>query len=130
MNLSLDEITLQQGTIVGNLEEIPSDAEKITLSQEDFDSLSQAVNLSENADKLIDINHIEFSECTDNKGEPIYTYNIVETNTMFNNLQDHEEITELPDGSQRTQLTTDVEELLECETSIIHQSFKYQSVSL
>ena len=126
MNLSLDEITLQQGTIVGNLEEIPSDAEKITLSQEDFDSLSQAVNLSENADKLIDINHIEFSECTDNKGEPIYTYNIVETNTMFNNLQDHEEITELPDGSQRTQLTTDVEELLECETSIKPEELEKQ----
>ena len=118
MNLSLDEITLDQGTIMGNLEEIPSDAENITVTQEDFEALSQAINQSESNDQYIDINNIEFSESEDNMGRPIHTYNFVETNTMFNNLPDHEEITELPDGSQRTQLTADVEELLECETTI------------
>ena len=118
MNLSFDDIVLEQGTMVGNLEEIPADAENISLSQEDFNSLSQAINLSETEDNQIDLNNIEFSDCTDNKGEPIYTYNIVETNTMFNELPKYEEITELPDGSQRTQLTADIEELLECETTI------------
>ena len=72
-SLSFEDIELEQGTMVGNLEEIPADAENITLSQEDFNSLSQTINLSETKDNQIDVNNIEFSECTDNQGEPIYT---------------------------------------------------------
>ena len=113
-NTNNTEMTLKAGTILGSIEDI-SQNEKIKVSEKDFRTLTNTVVLSGN-ETAKNINFTKEEGCN------IHTFNFeedsVSVNSIFNRKEKIEKDTEMEDGSTRTQLTSNIEDMLECETYI------------
>ena len=108
-NTTCSEITLKKNTELGSLEEL-TEMNNIQVSEDDFKSMT---------------NHIRIeAECeydlfeTEEAG--IYTFigeRITEINSVFNRNDEVEEEVVMPDGSVRSQLISNVEDILDSDTS-------------
>ena len=108
------DMTLKAGTRLGTLEDI-SQNEKISVTEKDFRTLAHTVILP--GDKTsANINFTKEDGCN------LHTFNIEENsasvNSIFNRKENTEEQIIMRDGSTRTQLTSNIEDMLECETYI------------
>ena len=112
-NTNNTEMTIKAGTELGTLEDI-SQSDQISLSEKDFKTLANNVVLSGSNQSE---NEVTFEK---QEGSEIHTFFMqsTEVNSIFNRRENTEKETTLEDGSIRTQLTSNVEDMLECETYI------------
>ena len=113
-NTNNTDMVLKAGTKLGTLEDI-SQNEKISVTEKDFRTLAHTVVLPNNETN----GNIKF---TKEEGCNLHTFSIeedsVNVNSIFNRKEDTERHTIMEDGSTRTQLTSNVEDILGCETYI------------
>lgn len=122
-NFNNEEMNIGEGEELGNLEELKNTTQ-MTTSENDFKILMNSILVPE-ATHSIPMNDIEFIET---EQSDIFTYQIIEEqetqeeepmiNSMFNRKENIEKESILSDGSVRTQLIKDVEDILRCDTSI------------
>ena len=114
-NTNNEPMTLEAGTTVGNLEDI-SDSNKMSVSNSDFKTLIYNMELlgDTETDKEVKYHKQENSE--------LHTFTIhtkdIEVNSMFNRREGTEKDIYEPDGSIKTQMTANVEDILGNETYI------------
>jgi hypothetical protein len=114
-NTNNEDIEIEAKTEVGTLEDIAQNSQ-FTVSEDDFRTLACNIELTETGQS---IENIEFYK----EGESeIHTFTLeneeISINSTYNRNDNIERETKLPDGSTRTQLIADVEDILECETYI------------
>ena len=113
-NTNNTEMVLKAGTTLGTLEDI-SQNEKISVAEKDFRTLAHTVMLTNSETS----ENIKF---TKEEGCDLHTFSIEEdsiaVNSIFNRKENTEKETIMEDGSTRTQLTSNIEDMLECETYI------------
>ena len=111
-NTNNTHMTLRAGTELGTLEDI-SQHEAISLSENDFRTLATNMVIT---DRLADSEDVIFEK---EEGKEVHTFHLqTEVNSTFNRRENTEEDIPMEDGSIRTQLKANVEDILECETYI------------
>ena len=114
-NTNNEHMTLKAGTTVGNLEDI-SNSNNVSVSTTDFKTLVY------NMEILGDIDSNKRVEYHKQENSELHTFTIhnnnVEINSMFNRREGTEKDTYEPDGSIKTQMTANVEDILGNETYI------------
>ena len=114
INTNNEDICLKKDTIVGELENIENNNISLPMNEEDFNALANHITVQEAEE--VDI------FATDKAG--IFTFQLqkdmdtVQVNSTFNRRENIEKETRLADGSIRTQLTSEIEDILQCETDI------------
>ena len=112
-NTNNTTMTIKAGTELGTLEDI-SQNEQISMSEQDFRTLAHNIILSETKQTE---NEVIFEK---EQESALHTFSMqpTEINSIFNRRENTEKETTLEDGSIRTQLISNVEDILECETCI------------
>ena len=114
INTNNEDIHLEENMIVGELENISNNSVNLPMGEDDFKAMMNHITVQETGDMDI------FT--TDEAG--IFTFQVqqqlnnVELNSIFNRRDNIEKETRLTDGSTRTQLTSEIEDILQCETNI------------
>ena len=115
-NTNNEKVIFRENTEVrGYLENISENHSNIKVSEEDFTTLVNNLEIQDS--EPININNVEFIE-TNEKGIFNIKRKNIEINSIYNRNENMEEETKMEDGSTRTQLTANVEDILDCETII------------
>ena len=115
-NTNNEKVIFRENTeIRGHLENISENHKNIKVSEEDFTTLVNSLEIQDS--EPININNVEFIE-TNEQGIFNMKRKNIEINSIYNRNENMEEETKMEDGSTRTQLTANVEDILDCETII------------
>ena len=114
-NVNNENMTLKGGTTVGNLEDI-SDNNNMPVSEPDFKTLVCNMEILGKPDSNSEVKYQK------QENSDLYTFSIepknIEVNSIFNRREGTEKDTYEPDGSIKTQMTANVEDILGNETCI------------
>ena len=119
-NTNNEPMTLKANTIVGEIEDISNNKMTIPMQEDDFKTLANHIELQEDHNST-QMENIEFYTSEESG---IFTFEMqpdseeIEINSIFNRKENIEKETRLSDGSIRTQMTAEIEDILECETAI------------